>query len=342
MMENKIKWNNIDFRIDLLEDTIRSRQLHMLSNCKSVMLELFWEIGKILNNTVDEHRGDLIEELGGKLAQKHGSYLSAFNLKQMREFAIACPAETLRLVSLAVGWNHIPVLNKLTISSDWTYYANLVYEEQLTPAALAEKIIKEKPETLEKIDPPFPRFDKALVEGHMNILEFDRFFRNDKHNDFRKLFELKPIADTVSAIDQTTHMIDLKIDYFRKLYNNLLYHQGYASFESICEQIDSAYEALRENSSLQTILDLVAARFDGNLSAQWLEGWFKTYKELNGHPSRPHGTLFLPSVIVESKEQVTKKGNVTTTVTMSGFKEDLDTGYNIYENPDIMYFLEQA
>lgn len=338
MMENRIKWNNIDYRIDLLEDAIRNRQFNMLNNCKSVMLELFWEIGKI----VDEHRGDLIEELGEKLAQKHGSYLSAFNLKQMREFAIACPVEMLRDVSLTVGWKHIPVLSKLAISSDWAYYADLVSEEQLTPSELEEKIKKGKPETLENIDLPFPRFDKTLIERYMENLEFDQFFRNDKHGDFRKLFELKPIADTVSGIDQTMHMINLKIDYFRKLYNNLLYYQGYASFEYICSQIDSAYEALRENSSLQTILDLVAARFDGNLSAQWLEGWFKTYKELNGHPSRPHGTLFLPQINTESEKQVIKKGNVTTTIIMNEINEDLDAGYNIYQNPDIMYFLEQA
>ena len=56
MMENRIKWNNIDYRIDLLEDAIRNRQFNMLNNCKSVMLELFWEIGKI----VDEHRGCLL------------------------------------------------------------------------------------------------------------------------------------------------------------------------------------------------------------------------------------------------------------------------------------------
>lgn len=344
-MENRIKFKDIGHRTDLLEDAIRSRQLHMLNTTKSGMLELFWKIGKILNDITGTHQDDLLEQLGTRLGKKHSKYLSSSNLKQMKEFATACPEEILRDVSYTAGWGHIPVLSKFAQLSDWVYYSDIVYEKQLTPLELMGEIKEGKPKAKNEMI-PFQRFDKALIERYMGNLEFDQFFRSDKRGDFKNLFELKPMENGTGdeLIDRTAQMVDSQVDFFRKLYNNVLYHQGYASIEYICEQIALASEALVEETKLQTILNLVSERFNGNISAHWLDGWFKHYKELIQQQTRQPGTLFIPLAKAngESENQVIKKENSTTLVTMIEIKEDLDAGYNIYKNPDIMYFLAQA
>ncbi|MCJ0743703.1 DUF1016 N-terminal domain-containing protein [Pedobacter montanisoli] len=333
-MENKIKDDYSSFRIDIIGEAIRSQQFDMLNVAKEGMLQLFWNTGKLINEATALQDQNFVKELASVLEVKYGRYFSLPALAQMQEFARICPPEEILLsICHNVGWKHIPVLNKLAKPSEWVYYAELVFKYQINPSELEEEI-KQKDLT-KNSSMSARRFDKALMERYRQVFDLDQFFKNDKHSIFRNLFELKAIEDTLTGtelVDQTMHMIDLEVDKFRKVGNTVINAIGNYTWGHIGENIASARVALAGETSLETILKSISERLNGNISTQWLEQQLKIYERVKAGPSTNS----------ENNTQVIKEGNVTTTVISTAIGEDFNTAPNIYKNPDIMYFLEQA
>lgn len=336
-MKRKFNPRDIGDRAILLESDIRNRQLYMLNTANSGMLELFWGIGEILNESGNSLDGALRQDLAAILQTKYGRYFSVPALAQMQEFCAVCPSRELRDVSMGASWAHIPILCKFAHPSDWVRYADMIYLEQLSPEELEEKIkqVQRMPASTDEI--PIPSiFDKALIERFMDKLGYDQFFRVGMNEDFRKLFELRPLEKTIThieAIDSVMQAIDRKVDYFRKSYHTTLHGIGYGAFSYVVTQITSAHEVLAERTDMKTILERVSGRFNGQISADWLDLLLKSHKA--------NDTKEVNTVLSVEKKTY-QEGNINMEITMTEVKEDIEAGTDIYNDPDIMYFLEQA
>lgn len=278
-MKKKIDKANIDFGINYVIDTIKEKQFTTLSTINSGMIELFWNVGSLLNNSL--YKGDLSPtedlirgQISDVLVPVFGPYFSVENLLIMQVFASKCPPNELREVSFGICWDYIPVFNQIE-QQTWKYYIHTIHEHGLTPEQLKQLIKSNILKPVHEIEDLLPylitRYKEKSYKGVMGI---DLFFRKNKAVDFRKLFEPKD-EDFIEPNDivygDLLEIIYQKIVYFQFHFNKIAHAQVNCSFLSIGHQLISSVQALNPKVTLEEFVNRVIQQLNPNfLDEEWL------------------------------------------------------------------------
>lgn len=126
------------------KNELSNAQANLLSTINSGVNILFWEIGKIINNShrLGEITGEnFIKELSNILSPVFGEYLNTINLSLMRKLNKKCSAETISFISEALNWEYIKQLLILEDQDAWLFYLKLTHIESLTPLELKKEIL---------------------------------------------------------------------------------------------------------------------------------------------------------------------------------------------------------
>jgi len=322
-----------DVELWMLEDSITSRKMTMLRTVNSGLIELSWHIGKLINEFPAEQKAMFLPELSDVLVRMYGNHFSTENLSIMEDFAVSCDVTQLREIADYVGWIHIPMLNSLTNASDWPYYANLVYREQLTPLELADRLNKENTASTQVAPFFFQKMNKKLMDKHIEILGLDYYF-GEGQEDFHKLFGLSAEVEEnyeSDLIEHLVHAIKLKVNKFRKEYHFILSMMGDGALDYIRGQFASELQNLTGKLDADGLIEYISRHFDAEGFSPWLhricsfqhQDHETTMGELNGN------------------EIVQKKGNKTVVASVIQVEPEPNRIYNIYEEEDIMFLLSK-
>jgi len=119
-----------------------------VSQVKSTINLLFWQIGKrindeILQNKRAEYGTQVVANLAEKLSSKYGRSFEIKNLRRMMQFAEQFPDQKI-VVPLArqLSWSHIIILLPLKTLNEKLFYAQLVNKEGLGKRELRDSIDK--------------------------------------------------------------------------------------------------------------------------------------------------------------------------------------------------------
>ena len=139
-------------KIDLLYNDLsllieKSKQ-KVISQAKSTVNLLFWQIGKrindeILNNKRAEYGAQVISKLAEKLSYEYGRSFDEKNLRRMLQFAECFPDKKI-VVPLArqLSWSHIIILLPLKTTEEKLFYAQHSIDESLGKRDLRSLIEK--------------------------------------------------------------------------------------------------------------------------------------------------------------------------------------------------------
>lgn len=338
--------NHVNLYVSLVEDAIRSRKLALLKTLNCGLIELFWNIGKLINESVIYEDEDLDRQLSIPLSSQYGTYLSKENLSIMKEFAKNCPVESLRDLALNVSWEHIPVINKLANSSDWLYYVNIMQREQLSPFELANRAIPEKTSS-QQVESQFfyKKIDKKFMENYIEKLRLYTYF-GDKGQDFRKLFEPHyKINETKNkdAIGQLIDTVLLTVAQFQKDYHATLHLMGTASLEYIAQQLLTATKILSEKLDSGAVIDHITQQFNTTEISQWLAKLYYSAQSQKNNDQQVYGTVSAdPTGKDKNKNFVQKKGNKEVILSVNLVEPEANKLYNIYQETDIFFLLAKV
>jgi len=185
-----------------IADKILLKQSEMLTAINYSMINLFWEIGGILNanlsqNGLPEESQISLKKISGNLSVKFSEYFSYEDLISMKQFNIKCPATVLVHISSYVSWEYIPIFFPLESDKAWVFYAKLIHEESLAPEQLkkriAEKLFEKIGSTLIDINNPFI---ELLISRPPRI--YRKVFHNEDLDKLQTLLE--PQADKINLV----------------------------------------------------------------------------------------------------------------------------------------------
>jgi hypothetical protein len=123
----------------------KSKQI-AISQAKSVVTMLFWQVGKrinedILQNKRAEYGKHIVPELSEKLFNKYGRNFEEKNLRRMMQFAELFPdPEIVVTLSRQLSWSHFLVLIPLKTPESRLFYAQLSASEYLGVRDLRKQI----------------------------------------------------------------------------------------------------------------------------------------------------------------------------------------------------------
>jgi len=181
---------------------IQLKQSEMLTAINYSMINLFWEIGDILNanvsqNGLPEESQILLKKISGTLSVKFSEYFSYEDLISMKQFNIKCSATVLVQISSYISWEYIPIFFPLESDKAWIFYAKLIHEESLAPEQLkkriAEKLFEKIGLTLIDINNPFI---ELLISRPPRI--YRKVFHNEDLDKLQTLLE--PQADKINLL----------------------------------------------------------------------------------------------------------------------------------------------
>ncbi|MCL1814830.1 MAG: PDDEXK nuclease domain-containing protein [Treponema sp.] len=120
-----------------LSTLIEKSKQKVISQAKSTVNLLFWQIGKrindgILNNKRAEYGKQIVPNLAGMLSAEYGRSFEEKNLRRMLQFAECFPEKKI-VVPLArqLSWSHIIILLPLKSSEEKLFYAQRAIDESL-------------------------------------------------------------------------------------------------------------------------------------------------------------------------------------------------------------------
>lgn len=272
----------IDFRIYHTVEDIKSTQCETIKILNSGMLKLFWNIGNLLNSEWNKKevqpKAQLIrEQLSNALVPTFGAYFSVENLLIMQDFAAKFCPDTIDIdaISKSISWKYIPVLNQLESPYAWQYYILVVHQQSLSPQQL-EELIKQQPFKPEYMPEESLSYliSQCKSSNYRSIMDMDQFFKGDKAEDFRMLFEIKD-QDFIEPDDiicgKFLEAIYLQIIDFQITYNNIAHSQINRSFLYIGYQVFNAIEALHAEITPADFINKVLQKLNSSfLDEEWL------------------------------------------------------------------------
>ncbi|MCL1836905.1 MAG: PDDEXK nuclease domain-containing protein [Treponema sp.] len=134
-MPNKLIKIDSSLKIDSLykdlSSLIEKSKQKAISQAKSTVNLLFWQIGKrindeILNNKRAEYGAQVISKLAEKLSSEYGRSFEEKNLRRMLQFAECFPEKKIVVtLSRQLSWSHFLVIIPLRTMESRLFYANL-------------------------------------------------------------------------------------------------------------------------------------------------------------------------------------------------------------------------
>jgi predicted nuclease of restriction endonuclease-like (RecB) superfamily len=125
---------------------IEKSKQKVISQTKSTVCMLFWQIGKkindeILNNKRAEYGAQIISNLAGKLSTEYGRNFEEKNLRRMLQFAECFPEKKIVVtLSRQLSWSHFLVIIPLETMETRLFYANLAVQDVLGVRDLRHQI----------------------------------------------------------------------------------------------------------------------------------------------------------------------------------------------------------
>jgi predicted nuclease of restriction endonuclease-like (RecB) superfamily len=116
---------------------IEKNKQKTISQLKSAVNILFWQVGKKINDEIlkskrAEYGTQIISNLAKKLSDKYGRSFELRNLRRMMQFAADFPDKKIvSTVSTQLGWSHIVELLPLKSREAKLFYANEIVEQGL-------------------------------------------------------------------------------------------------------------------------------------------------------------------------------------------------------------------
>jgi len=135
----------------------RSRRI-ILANARSTSIALFWEIGKVINESILKNkRADygkkIVSLLATQLKEKYGSSFAIRNLRRMMQFAEQFPDfEIVSLATTQLTWTHITEILPLKTHEEKMFYLAEAARNLVTVAQLRKMINRKTYERKEIAD----------------------------------------------------------------------------------------------------------------------------------------------------------------------------------------------
>lgn len=113
-----------------IEIKAKRQHIDLLKVINSGVINLFWEIGMLINHQSEENHTDdknLLNVISDQLSPVFGNYLQAENLSMMKVFAKKCGFATMSHISAAINWEYMPFLLNLENNNAWIFYMELIH-----------------------------------------------------------------------------------------------------------------------------------------------------------------------------------------------------------------------
>lgn len=246
---NDLIRNNIEIKA-------KRQHIDLLKVINSGVINLFWEIGMLINHQSEENHTDdknLLNVISDQLSPVFGNYLQAENLSMMKVFAKKCGFATMSHISAAINWEYMPILLNLENNNAWIFYMELIHTESLAPKQLAKRISESAFEASgEKLNDDKMAFMLSNAKPFYRST-FELYFGRNKGDAFQELFEpkenYKAILDMM--LEKNIGNYDIITSIYRKVLDFQSYYNHILNMEFNSFSWEIGIEILRLSDLLQ-------------------------------------------------------------------------------------------
>ncbi|WP_443936604.1 DUF1016 N-terminal domain-containing protein [Pedobacter sp. MW01-1-1] len=214
--------------LENLNQVTERQRIQLLGTINFGINNLFWEIGKTLNNALKENvshkKENPIHDISKSLQSAFGDYFSTTNLSVMQKFADGRSHSTIQQIAAGINWEYIPSLLQLKDDAALLFYTKRIHAESLTPDDLSRKILTEDYRAENKTTRPdeFTFRLSELTTFYRNTAEL--YFGETQYTAFRKLVEPKKDNQAIFEKIQIENPINREI--IAKIENKILEFQS--------------------------------------------------------------------------------------------------------------------